>query len=69
VRVVSGKGSIFIEVFKKRINNILLSNGAQFHKGENRGHAQDGQNISFNIIQPYQTGKHMGLYPSIRIEP
>ena len=65
----SGKGSIFIEAFKKRINNILLANGARFHKGENRGHSQDGRNISFNIIQPYQTGKDMGLYPSIRIEP
>jgi len=67
--VFSGKGSIFIDAFKKRIGNILLTNGACFYKGENRGHAQDDQNISFNLIQPYRTGKDMGLYPSIRIEP
>ncbi|OGR60215.1 MAG: transferase [Desulfobacula sp. RIFOXYB2_FULL_45_6] len=67
--VFSGKGSIFLDVFRKRIGNILVQNGARFHKGENRGHAQDDQNISFNLIQPYTTGKYMGLYPSIRIEP
>ena len=67
--VFSGKGSVFIETFKKRINQILLANGALFHNGENRGHAQDGQNISYNIIQPYNTGELKGLYPSIRIKP
>ena len=66
----SGKGSVFIEAFRKRLNNILLLNGALFNKdGNNRGHAQDDQNISFNIIQPYRTGELMGLYPSIRIKP
>lgn len=65
----SGKGSVFIEAFKKRIGQILLLNGALFNDEENRGHAQDDQNISFNIIQPYRTGELKGLYPSIRIKP
>ena len=67
--VFTGKGSVFIDAFRRRINQILLTNGALFHKGEERGHAQDDQNISFNIIQPYRTGDRNGLYPSIRITP
>jgi carbonic anhydrase/acetyltransferase-like protein (isoleucine patch superfamily) len=67
--VFSGKGSVFIDAFKRRIQQILLTNGALFHKDENRGHAQDDQNISFNTIQPYRTGTLKGLYPSIRIKP
>ncbi len=65
----TGMGSVFIEAFKKRIGQILLANGALFNDGEDRGHAQDDQNISFNIIQPYSTGDRQGLYPSIRIKP
>jgi hypothetical protein len=65
----SGKGSVFIDVFQKRLGQILLANGALFKKGEKRGHAQNDQNISFNIIQPYRTGERKGLYPSIRINP
>ncbi|MBU4133497.1 MAG: transferase [Proteobacteria bacterium] len=65
----TGMGSVFIDGFKKRIHQILLLNGALFNKGENRGHAQDDQNISFNTIQPYRTGMLQGLYPSIRIKP
>lgn len=65
----TGKGSVFIDAFKRRIEQILLANGALFQAGENRGHAQDDQNISFNIIQPYRTGERKGLYPSIRIKP
>ncbi len=65
----SGLGSVFIETFKKRLEQILLLNGAFFKDGENRGHAQDDQNISFNLIQPYTTGEREGLYPSIRIKP
>ncbi|MCP4722631.1 MAG: transferase [Desulfobacteraceae bacterium] len=64
-----GMGSVFIEGFRKRIDQILLANGALFHGGEKRGHAQDDQNISFNTIQPYSTGERQGLYPSIRIKP
>ena len=67
--VFTGKGSVFIDAFRKRIGQILLTNGALFHNGEKRGHAQDDQNISFNTIQPYSTGELMGLYPSIRIQP
>ncbi len=65
----SGKGSVFIEAFKKRLGQILLLNGALCQNDENRGHAQDDQDISFNIIQPYRTGELKGLYPSIRIKP
>ena len=67
--VFTGKGSVFIDAFRRRIHQILLANGALFHNGEDRGHAQDDQNISFNIIQPYRTGERNGLYPSIRINP
>ena len=67
--VFSGKGSVFIDAFQKRLGQILLANGALFHDDEKRGHAQDDQNISFNIIQPYRTGEQKGLYPSIRIKP
>ncbi len=65
----SGKGSVFLETFRKRLNQILQLNGAFYKDGEQRGHAQDDQDISFNIIQPYPTGEKMGLYPSIRIKP
>ncbi len=65
----TGKGSVFIEAFRKRIDQILLLNGALFQDEENRGHAQDDKNISFNTIQPYRTGELRGLYPSIRIKP
>ncbi len=65
----SGLGSIFIDAFRKRINQILLANGARFNQGQERGHAQDDKNISFNTIQPYRTGELKGLYPSIRIKP
>ncbi len=64
-----GNGSVFIDTFHKRLNLILLLNGALFCDGEKRGHAQDDQDISFNIIQPYRTGELKGLYPSIRIKP
>jgi len=65
----SGKGSVFIGSFKDRLKKILKDNGALYKDGENRGHAQDDQNISYNIIQPYPTGEKKGLYPSIRIKP
>ncbi len=64
-----GNGSVFIDAFQKRINRVLVANGALFANGKNRGHAQDDQNISFNIIQPYTSGERRGLYPSIRIKP
>lgn len=67
--IFTGKGSVFIDAFRRRINQILLTNGALFNNNEKRGHAQDDQNISFNTIQPYRTGERKGLYPSIRIKP
>ncbi len=65
----TGKGSVFIGTFKKRIEHILQANGAFFKDDKNRGHAQDDQVISYNTIQPYRTGVNKGIYPSIRIEP
>ena len=67
--IFSGKGSVFIDAFRRRLAQIQLANGALFNNNEKRGHAQDDQNISFNTIQPYRTGERMGLYPSIRITP
>lgn len=65
----TGKGSVFIHTLQSRVLQVLQANGALFANGENRGHAQDDQHISFNIIQPYRTGPRQGLYPSIRIKP
>lgn len=64
-----GNGAAFLNSYKTRINQILLANGSFFQNEENRGHAQNGQNISFNTIQPYRTGKNKGIYPSIQINP
>jgi carbonic anhydrase/acetyltransferase-like protein (isoleucine patch superfamily) len=65
----TGKSSVFLNAFNKRIQQILLLNGALYKDNINRGHAQDDQDISFNTIQPYRTGKNAGIYPSIRINP
>ena len=65
----SGNGAAFVNAHKTRINQILLANGGFFQSEKNRGHAQNGQDISFNILQPYRTGENMGIYPSIRIKP
>lgn len=65
----TGNGAAFISANKTRINQILLANGGFFQSEKNSGHAQDGQDISFNILQPYSTGENMGIYPSIRIKP
>jgi carbonic anhydrase/acetyltransferase-like protein (isoleucine patch superfamily) len=64
-----GSGFRFIEAFKHRIEHILEANGAFFDGRQNRGHAQMGQDISFNIIQPYGKGAKKGLYPTIDIRP
>ena len=64
-----GRGSEFIEAFSDRIGHILEGNGAYFDGVNKRGHAQDGKNISYNTIQPYNSGDNAGLYPSIRIKP
>jgi len=66
----TGKGKAFIDAFNQRIDHILEANGAYCDDDEQfRGHAQDGQQISFNTLQPYRSGKNEGLYPSIRIRP
>ncbi|SPD75851.1 conserved hypothetical protein [uncultured Desulfobacterium sp.] len=64
-----GDGSAFVQAFKNRIEHILEANGAYFDGEKMSGHAQKGQNISFNIIQPYPKGPREGLYPSIEINP
>ena len=66
----SGKGREFIETFNHRIESILEANGAYCDYDDDlRGHAQDGQQISFNTLKPYRSGVNEGLYPSIRIRP
>jgi carbonic anhydrase/acetyltransferase-like protein (isoleucine patch superfamily) len=62
-----GSGKAFVEGFQGRIEHILKDNGAYFDGRLNRGHAQQDQNISFNIIQPYTTGMRKGLFPTIDI--
>lgn len=66
----TGKGKVFIEAFSDRIENILVANGAYCDYDQDLiGHAQEGQQIAFNSIQPYRSGKNEGLYPFIRIRP
>jgi carbonic anhydrase/acetyltransferase-like protein (isoleucine patch superfamily) len=65
----TGDGSRFVKAFKARIEHILSDNGANFNGRNLRGHAQKGQNISFNIIQPYTVGGCKGLYPTMDIGP
>lgn len=65
----AGSGEKFVASFRHRINHILEANGAYFDGRKNKGHAQKGQNIAFNIIQPYSIGVQKGLYPTIHIEP
>ncbi len=65
----SGSGLQFVKTFQDRINHILEANGAFFDGTSGKGHAQKGQNISFNIIQPYPMGPLKGLYPTIDINP
>ena len=66
-----GKGDIFIDAFKERIEHILQANGAFFDISDNDegGHAQKNQNISFNTIQPYPGGDLKGIYPTMEINP
>jgi len=64
-----GSGSLFVNGFRHRLEHILEANGAYFDGSKKKGHAQKGQNISFNIIQPYPEGPMKGLYPTIDIRP
>ena len=65
----AGSGSEFVTSFRNRIDHILEANGAYFDGRKHKGHAQKGQNIAYNIIQPYPIGLHKGIYPTIHIEP
>jgi carbonic anhydrase/acetyltransferase-like protein (isoleucine patch superfamily) len=65
----TGSGSTFVGAFRNRIDHILEANGAYFDGRKNKGHAQKGQNIAYNIIQPYPMGVQKGIYPTIHIEP
>lgn len=65
----AGSGSDFVQAFRHRIDHILEANGAYFDGRKNKGHAQKGQNIAYNIIQPYPIGAQKGIYPTIHIEP
>jgi carbonic anhydrase/acetyltransferase-like protein (isoleucine patch superfamily) len=68
--VFHGDGEAFVSGFQQRIGSILAANGAYFDgRKETRGHAQKGQDISFNIIQPYPKGAYKGLYPTLDIRP
>lgn len=64
-----GSGAKFVHAFSHRLEHILEANGAYFDGTKNKGHAQTGQNISFNIIQPYPEGALQGIYPTIDISP
>ncbi|MBW1759444.1 MAG: transferase [Deltaproteobacteria bacterium] len=64
-----GSGSSFVQAFQERIEHILEANGAYYDGEKNRGHAQEGQTISYNTIQPYLTGDLKGIYPCIDIKP
>lgn len=65
----TGSGKAFAEAFRHRIDHILEANGAYFDGSDKRGHAQQSQKMSYNIIQPYPEGKNKGLYPTINILP
>ncbi len=65
----TGNGKLFANAFKHRIDHILEANGAYFDGNNKKGHAQQSQKLSFNIIQPYPEGENKGLYPTIDIRP
>jgi carbonic anhydrase/acetyltransferase-like protein (isoleucine patch superfamily) len=64
-----GNGAAFVHSLQHRIQHILETNGAYYNGKKKLGHAQKGQNISFNIIQPYAAGNHKGLFPTLDIQP
>ncbi|SKA73145.1 transferase [Desulfobaculum bizertense] len=68
----SGKGKMFADVFRHRIQHILEENGA-FYDGKNgkngAGHAQKNHDMAFNTMQPYPSGQLRGLYPGLEISP
>jgi len=63
-----GSGKDFTQFFLSRIEGILKHNGAYYDGTEaTKGHAQKGQRISFNIMQPYKEGSNKGIYPDITV--
>ncbi|MBF0226294.1 MAG: transferase [Desulfobacterales bacterium] len=65
-----GNGELFISAFKKRIEHILEANGALYDENKTKmGHAQKGQKISYNTIQPYLSGGMKGIFPTMIIQP
>jgi carbonic anhydrase/acetyltransferase-like protein (isoleucine patch superfamily) len=64
-----GEGGAFVEGFRHRIEHILEANGAYCDGVAQKGHAQQSQDISYNLIQPYPEGELKGLYPTIDINP
>jgi carbonic anhydrase/acetyltransferase-like protein (isoleucine patch superfamily) len=67
--VFRGKGEAFVQAFRHRIQHILEENGAYYDGTTGMGHAQKGQNMVFNIIQPYPDGDLKGMVPTIDIRP
>jgi carbonic anhydrase/acetyltransferase-like protein (isoleucine patch superfamily) len=64
-----GSGQKFVKAFQNRINHVLEVNGAFYDGKGEKGHAQKGQRISFNTIQPHPEGPRRGIYPTITIRP
>ncbi len=64
-----GEGHVFVDGFRHRIEHILEANGAYCEGSAQQGHAQQSQDISYNLIQPYPEGELKGLYPTIDINP
>lgn len=63
-----GDGKAFVEGFRHRIEHIREENGAYFDgTDETRGHAQKTKDACFNILQPFQSGPEMGMYPAMTI--
>jgi len=63
-----GDGKAFVQAFRHRIDHILEENGAYYNGTETtRGHAQKTQAACFNILQPFQSGPEMGMYPTMSI--
>ncbi|MDD3312218.1 transferase [Pseudodesulfovibrio sp.] len=63
-----GDGDAFVKAFRHRIEHIREENGAYYNGTEKtRGHAQKTQDACFNILQPFQSGPGMGMYPTMTI--
>ena len=63
-----GDGEAFVKAFRHRIEHIREENGAYYNGTEKtRGHAQKTQDACFNILQPFQSGPEMGMYPTMTI--